>query len=734
MKLVTESNLERRRAKVESLKSSLVETVDGGKIQNITPDQLAQILEVLAKKDISIKQLPDYMYEINDGIKLGLNFEELMNAVRNSVNADELGAYIYHNSDPKKYDELYPNDRKAINESLDKDVVSRETYTISVSYEVPKNYKLRPNCKYTIYYEDTDEDYIPESGEALSDLIQDAIKELDENGSDWFNTATIVEINLRTEDETVLADLLWEAKDWSLTNSQELELKRYSDQYGYDWVEINDGLNWRIRMMQMNVPQAIEDVKEAMAAGDSLYESFNQYESDSINKIEFIYDDTNNKLVDALKFFDTVKDNDFNIIQVRNSSDNSLDMEITKNSDNTYDVVYQGFYRSWNGPGYHIRPAKRKRSYKRLNALFDFITTWYNVNYDKIKKEADPYYEDMNDSPLLYNIKESKNPLKAAARKHKRKQKGLSPFSYLNPNAGDVEYNIDFFNKAMGSGDATGTEGGEGLGESMKEELRIWGDEEISAQNNLVKWEHALEDFLENNNIEYDQVKCDVFDYGTNIVIVNPEDIEEVAQEIEDHYGFKTTIEDNNIYVDVTEEYEDEYGDIKTRVAKRYHESYNDEGYTLQYLNDKNEIISSKQINNPLQATKLFKQALDNGENVSLIDNETGEEIEEQEVDNYLLQVGDEEYDYDSNFEEDFDSNIFNIRHELNKLDFQNYGDLLNMYDSLDLTAHERQHIADLIIKKDRKALTDYLQELVDVQINVYDGNGNGIVTNEEEE
>ena len=734
MKLVTESNLERRRAKVESLKSSLVETVDGGKIQNITPDQLAQILEVLAKKDISIKQLPDYMYEINDGIKLGLNFEELMNAVRNSVNADELGAYIYHNSDPKKYDELYPNDRKAINESLDKDVVSRETYTISVSYEVPKNYKLRPNCKYTIYYEDTDEDYIPESGEALSDLIQDAIKELDENGSDWFNTATIVEINLRTEDETVLADLLWEAKDWSLTNSQELELKRYSDQYGYDWVEINDGLNWRIKMVQMTVPQAIDDIKETMAAGDSLYESFNQYESDSINKIEFIYDDTNNKLVDALKFFDTVKDNDFNIIQVRNSSDNSLDMEITKNSDNTYDVVYQGFYRSWNGPGYHIRPAKRKRSYKRLNALFDFITTWYNVNYDKIKKEADPYYEDMNDSPLLYNIKESKNPLKAAARKHKRKQKGLSPFSYLNPNAGDVEYNIDFFNKAMGSGDATGTEGGEGLGESMKEELRIWGDEEISAQNNLVKWEHALEDFLENNNIEYDQVKCDIFDYGTNVVIINPKDIEGVAQEIEDHYGFKTTIEDNNIYVDVTEEYEDEYGDIKTRVAKRYHESYNDEGYTLQYLNDKNEIISSKQINNPLQATKLFKQALDNGENVSLIDNETGEEIEEQEVDNYLLQVGDEEYDYDSNFEEDFDSNIFNIRHELNKLDFQNYGDLLNMYDSLDLTAHERQHIADLIIKKDRKALTDYLQELVDVQINVYDGNGNGIVTNEEEE
>lgn len=474
-------------------------------------------------------------------------------------------------------------------------------------------------------------------------------------------------------------------------------------------------------------------------------------ESDSINKIEFIYDDTNNKLVDALKFFDTVKDNDFNIIQVRNSSDNSLDMEITKNSDNTYDVVYQGFYRTWNGPGYHTRPAKRKRSYKRLSALFDFITTWYNVNYDKIKREADPYYEDPNDSPhevLTYSglqltpagkrakirsaisdltnmsdakrilkdfdidvikkddrnyelvkdnekytlyildnpnevikdllkgafkllkinenldsIKESKNPLKAAARRHKRKQKGLSPFCYLNPNAGNVEHNVAFFNMAMGSGDAAGTGGSEGMGEafkgnindvtdyldlirkqipelklkdlpdyeihikdalemdvtpeqikqaikntryadelgkalydlmdkkkykqkygeSMKEELRIWGDEEISAQNSLVKWEHALEDFLENNNIEYDQVKCDIFDYGTNIVIVNPKDIEEVAQEIEDHYGFKTTIEDNNIYVDVTEEYEDEYGDIKTRVAKRYHESLDLESSIYKY-------------------------------------------------------------------------------------------------------------------------------------------------------
>lgn len=686
MKLVTESNLERRLARIKSLKSSLVETVDGGKIQNITPDQLAQILEVLAKKDISIKQLPDYMYEINDGIKLGLNFEELMNAVRNSVNADELGAYIYHNSDPKKYDELYPNDRKAINESLDKDILSRETYTISVSYEVPKNYKLKPNCKYTIYYADTDEDYVPESGETLNNLIQEAVRELDENGDDYFDGATIVEINLRTEEETVLAELRWEERD---------------------------------------------------------------------------------------------------------------------------------------------------------------------------------------------SINESSNPLKDFQDCHKKKQKGLSPFSYLNPNAGDVEYNIDFFNRAMGSGDATGTEGGEGLGESMKEELRVWGDEEISAQNDLVRWEQALEDFLENNNIEYDQVKCDVFDYGTNVVIINPKDIEEVAQEIEDHYGFKTTIEDNNIYVDVTEEYEDEYGDIKTRVAKRYDESLDSE-VTLQELADEIDYNGAdyrgaeipkaidymiNQINIPdnmrlkwfdvdvvsddvIQLTyvtqepfsptdsdsfikevtnminvlankyrydKPFTLALDvtardgrdegqlvydikvnAGADMSLkedisskkytlesklydyfkatnpndpfgddIDKEatfrdlfnaindnanvykvifgnenSGDSAVREELFNGLANILNTSYDdvyhawlgYHPLLES---NNIIDIRKELNRLDSEEYRDLLNMYDSIELAEHEKKHIAELISQNKIDELIDYLQELYYVYINVYDGNGNGIVTND---
>ena len=65
-------------------------------------------------------------------------------------------------------------------------------------------------------------------------------------------------------------------------------------------------------------------------------------------------------------------------------------------------------------------------------------------------------------------VNESNNPLKDFHNKHKKKQKGMSPFSYLNPNAGDVEANISFFNRAMGNGTANGEFSGEGMGESLE--------------------------------------------------------------------------------------------------------------------------------------------------------------------------------------------------------------------------------------------------------------------------
>ena len=456
---------------------------------------------------------------------------------------------------------------------------------------------------------------------------------------------------------------------------------------------------------------------------------------------------------------------------------------------------------------------------------------------------------ELEDEEVEESLKlESNNPLKDAQKAHRKKNKGLSPFSYLNP--GDVEKGIETFNKNMTSNTSNQTNGeststGEGMGESFKgnikdvtdylkliarkspnaiqdktiedyeflindaiemgvtaeqikqaienstsiddlskriyelsdkekykqkygenlqeatkenvstykEELRIWGDEEISAQNDLVKWKQALEDFLENNNIEYDRVKCDVFDYGTNIVIVNPKDIEEVAQEIEDHYGFKTTIEDNNIYVDVTEEYEDEYGDIKTRVSKRYHESFdlessiikeNLQGYTLDsklydYFKATNPSDPfGDDIDKEATFRDLFNAINDNTDVYEVIfgDENPGDSVVREELFNGLAEILNTNYDnvyyawlghhplFESN-------NIIDIRKELNRLDSEEYRDLLNMYDSIELAEHEKKHIAELISQNKIDELVDYLQELYYVYINVYDGNGNGIVTND---
>lgn len=76
---------------------------------------------------------------------------------------------------------------------------------------------------------------------------------------------------------------------------------------------------------------------------------------------------------------------------------------------------------------------------------------------DSIK--ADEYFQDRDRS-----VKEDlNNPLKDAQNKAKKKQKGMSPFSYLNPDAGDVETGVAAFNHAMGNS----CEGGECMGESL---------------------------------------------------------------------------------------------------------------------------------------------------------------------------------------------------------------------------------------------------------------------------
>lgn len=60
-------------------------------------------------------------------------------------------------------------------------------------------------------------------------------------------------------------------------------------------------------------------------------------------------------------------------------------------------------------------------------------------------------------------IKES-NELETRSKKHKKKHKGLSPFSYLNTDAGNVEKGIEVFNNSVTTND---TAAGEGVCESF---------------------------------------------------------------------------------------------------------------------------------------------------------------------------------------------------------------------------------------------------------------------------
>ena len=78
---------------------------------------------------------------------------------------------------------------------------------------------------------------------------------------------------------------------------------------------------------------------------------------------------------------------------------------------------------------------------------------------------------ELEDEEVEESLKlESKNPLKDAQKAHRKKNKGLSPFSYLNP--GDVEKGIETFNKNMTPNTSNQTNGeitstGEGMGEGL---------------------------------------------------------------------------------------------------------------------------------------------------------------------------------------------------------------------------------------------------------------------------
>lgn len=108
----------------------------------------------------------------------------------------------------------------------------------------------------------------------------------------------------------------------------------------------------------------------------------------------------------------------------------------------------------------------------------------------------------------------------------------------------------------------------------IKEDLRAWGQEDIDNQNALESIVKKLKEVLLDNNIysdQYDEILYDIFDYGNEIIITNINDIEAVQDAIESDLGFPFRIENGyNIVIDTTQEYEDEEGNIKTRVSREY--------------------------------------------------------------------------------------------------------------------------------------------------------------------
>lgn len=113
----------------------------------------------------------------------------------------------------------------------------------------------------------------------------------------------------------------------------------------------------------------------------------------------------------------------------------------------------------------------------------EFITAGLDVRPEEIEENkeeddedrySDEYGDDFDDE---YDSDEEddelneENELQKTARRHKKTDKKGSKGAFVNPNAGDVEKNVAFFNKALGN-EASTADGGIGevfMGESLKQ-------------------------------------------------------------------------------------------------------------------------------------------------------------------------------------------------------------------------------------------------------------------------
>ena len=120
----------------------------------------------------------------------------------------------------------------------------------------------------------------------------------------------------------------------------------------------------------------------------------------------------------------------------------------------------------------------------------------------------------------------------------------------------------------------------------IKEEFRTWDQEDIDNQNALSIIAKELKKLYDENDVAYDSIDFDIFDYGMNIIVRNvPEDEKYMSIDIiESDLGYPVEESGDDLIIDVTEQYEDENGDIKTKVSREFLEENLTENYIDRYV------------------------------------------------------------------------------------------------------------------------------------------------------
>lgn len=130
------------------------------------------------------------------------------------------------------------------------------------------------------------------------------------------------------------------------------------------------------------------------------------------------------------------------------------------------------------------------------------------------------------------------NELENRAARHRKKQKGMSPFSYLNPDAGDVEKGIKCFNRAIGvdapssRGAGEATDAGAAMGEGyFNDQGKTYKNEAIS--EDVVPY--VVEYYVEADDLRIypDEIKS----YARDIIRIAEKRIKKEFPEVELDFG-----------------------------------------------------------------------------------------------------------------------------------------------------------------------------------------------------